>query len=74
MKLSPSRYMCKQHNLDMTEKVKEGLKNEVVVGYGLRSWRSRSRHQSRRHFRVVVECPGNGRPHQLAFEGEVLEQ
>jgi hypothetical protein len=72
MELSPGRYMCRKHGLDLTEKVKESLQSEVVVGYGFRAIRHRS---SGRPFRVIVECPGTkGDSHSLAFEGKVVEQ
>ena len=62
MNLDPDRYICPEHQADLTALVKEALEGERPVTF---------QPNKPRPFRVIVDCPGSGGTgsHELACQG-----
>jgi hypothetical protein len=61
MELSPTRYECTEDGQDLTTLVHDEVTAEIPLAY---------RRDQPRPFRVVVNCPGDGRPHEVAVTGQ----
>lgn len=64
MELEPSVYRCATHGVDLTELVREQVAERTQVLY---------EPPEDDTFRVIVTCPGNASPHQLACSGRILD-
>jgi hypothetical protein len=61
MELTPGRFVCEEHDIDLTDLVRDELSESVPVAF---RWRRP------RRFEVVVECAG-GSTHEVTCVGEV---
>jgi hypothetical protein len=62
MELTPARYVCTVDGKDLTDLVREELTAEIPVAFDRRGTRP---------FRVIVNCPGKGRDHEVSVSGQV---
>jgi hypothetical protein len=62
MKLIPPTYTCLEHQMDVTDLVREELEERIPIAY---------KPQRPGPFEVVVTCPGAGSPHDLECNGQV---
>jgi hypothetical protein len=59
--LDPERYECTVDGRDVTELVHEELSLRIPAAYDRRA--------EKRHFKVVVTCPGRDSEHEVSVSG-----
>ncbi len=62
VELTPTQYQCAEHGTDLTDQVRDEVAEQIPAAFT---------RQGPRDFRVIVECPGGAKPHELAFLGQV---